>query len=236
MATCFGFSGGVCVTSSGTVGTCCGPAFGAPCTDISSDSTNCGGCGISCEGGTCTDGACSTTLPPCEKGHNGQFCNLDAGLQFVCCAGEGCVDTSSDSMSCGRCGLPCKQGLSCISGSCVVTSCSSSLQYQTCVADAGTLGECCGAGCVDLERDPMNCGRCGATCVGSETCVSSGCGLDLCDVGSVGSTCHFDAGSSVIGGVCCAAGCVDTAHDVNNCGGCNRHCPSDAGCQSGSCI
>jgi hypothetical protein len=235
MATCQDFSGGICVAQSGSIGSCCPQGFSSTCIDVASDPMNCGGCGVSCGGGTCTNGVCSNSAAACPKGHAGEYCNLDAGLTFACCPGAGCVDTSKDQNNCGRCGGQCTFGLSCVEGQCVALTCTASVQNDSCESDGGTLGTCCGTSCVHRGSDPNNCGSCGRKCVGSETCVSSECGVDVCDVGTLGSTCHFDAGYDIIGGLCCGSGCVDTDRDVNNCGGCNRHCPADAGCVNGNC-
>jgi hypothetical protein len=234
---CMGLSGGVCQTGGGAVGTCCPFGFGgSQCTDVASDPNNCGGCDVSCgSGGTCTNGVCSTTPASCPKGHSGQYCKLDAGLSFACCPGAGCVDTSSDSNNCGRCDSPCGSGLSCVSGGCVALSCTASVQGYSCEDDAGTVGTCCGAACVHRGSDPKNCGGCGNICVGAETCVSGDCGLNTCDSTTIGSACHFDAGTYITGGECCVAGCVDTLADVNNCGGCNRQCPMGTRCLDGNC-
>jgi hypothetical protein len=203
--------------------------------DITSDPNNCGGCGISCGGGTCSNGACSTTQAPCSKGHAGQYCNLDAGTQFACCPGGGCTDTTTDPKNCGRCGSVCDTGLSCVGAKCVALTCTASTQNSYCEDDAGTLGECCGTACVHEGRDPNNCGGCGITCVSGETCVSGDCGVDTCSAQNLGSSCHFDGGTYVMPGLCCLAGCVDTDTDVKNCGGCNRQCPGAEKCVNGNC-
>jgi hypothetical protein len=234
-ATCMGFSGGNCVANSGAVGTCCPSGFSSMCMDITSDPNNCGGCGISCGGGTCTNGVCSTTQAPCTKGHAGQYCKLDAGTQFACCPGGGCTDTSADPKNCGRCGSLCDPGLSCVGSTCVALTCTTTTQGQYCEDDAGTLGSCCGTSCVHRGSDPNNCGGCGITCLSSETCVSGDCGVASCSAQTLGSSCHFDGGSYVTPGLCCTSGCVDTDVDVNNCGGCNRQCPSGKTCNNGQC-
>jgi hypothetical protein len=110
-----------CKAENGAVGICCyGPTVGAPawCSDLANDPANCGGCGLACPAGqTCSQGACSGT--PAECVHRlGGFCNLDAGLGYLCCPGLGCINTDSDNANCGNCGAACAAGTSCQSGSC----------------------------------------------------------------------------------------------------------------------
>ncbi len=232
---CQNFSGGTCEAGTGSVGMCCPQGFSSTCIDIASDSSNCGGCGISCGGGTCANGVCSTTVAPCTAGHSGQFCNLDAGTQFACCPGGGCIDTSSDDKNCGRCGNPCQTGLTCVSSQCIALTCTPSIDYAICAADAGSTGTCCSSACVHESTDLNNCGECGHECVGAETCKQGICGLDTCDPSSLGSECHYNDGPYIEGGLCCAAGCINKATDVNNCGGCNRKCNTGQTCVSGNC-
>jgi hypothetical protein len=80
----------------------------------------------------------------------------------------------------------------------------------------------CGAACVDLKTDPTNCGGCGKTCNGAETCSAGKCGLTCPPRESV---CTGDAGSI----------CVDTKADNANCGMCGKACSPDEVCASGAC-
>ena len=74
-------------------------------------------------------------------------------------------------------------------------------------------GECCpigttncGAGCVDFQTDPNNCGTCGNTCGADETCCSGECLDSLTDTqhcGNCGNSCG--ASQSCQNGQCVAA-------------------------------
>jgi hypothetical protein len=93
---------------------CC---FANECAHLLDDPQNCGGCSISCPSGqSCSQGTCSGS-PNCGPGHIGEYCDLDAGFNFVCCAGYGCIDTSSDRSNCGGCGVFCAG--QCTGGTCV---------------------------------------------------------------------------------------------------------------------
>jgi hypothetical protein len=107
--------GPYCLASDGAVGSCC--ASGA-CAHLDSDDANCGACGLACpSGSTCTSGVCGGTQA-CTAGHVGSFCNLDAGISYLCCLGSGCTDTSTDTSNCGACGVACSATQSCDAGVC----------------------------------------------------------------------------------------------------------------------
>jgi len=105
---------GDCLAEDGTIGACCGPA----CANLLTDPLNCGQCGAACPTGqTCAAGTCSGS-PACTPARVGDFCNLDAGLNDLCCPGVGCIDTSADSANCGACGNACPAGTTCQAGAC----------------------------------------------------------------------------------------------------------------------
>ncbi|MBL8922148.1 MAG: hypothetical protein JNJ54_25080 [Myxococcaceae bacterium] len=213
------------------VGLCCG-FLSQQCVDVRTDVNNCGGCGAVCRGGVCINGVCQTGGPTCQRGDVGRYCNPDAGTSSLCCAGAGCVDTSSTDSNCGACGSACSAGLSCRNGTCVAPVCTTSTAGRPCAAaDAGT-GTCCGTTCATMANDPLNCGQCGRLCALGEVCAGGSCALAMCSPMSAGWPCHTgDAGV----GSCCGAGCVATRTDPLNCGACGRQCPPDAGCVSGMC-
>ncbi len=104
-----------CLARDGSAGVCC--PSGA-CAALNDDPLNCGACGTVCPpGATCRNGLCNG-LADCAAGHAGSYCNLDAGVSFLCCPGLGCIDTSSDAQNCGACGVICPAGLSCSAGVC----------------------------------------------------------------------------------------------------------------------
>jgi hypothetical protein len=95
--------------SQGPFGVCCAGA----CTDISSDSNNCGGCAEVCTRGACCKAACVDTSSDSNNcGGCGQACTGGA------CCNSGCVDTSSDPDNCGSCGARCAPGQVCVRGTC----------------------------------------------------------------------------------------------------------------------
>ena len=119
----------------------------------------------------------------------------------------------------------------------------------------------CAGGCVDLGKDPGNCGACGKACAASEVCSSglcapvcgggtTKCGSSCADLtrdssncGSCGHGCL--AGETCTAGSCavvcpsgttkCGAACVDLAKDPGNCGACGTACGGATVCVGGAC-
>jgi hypothetical protein len=118
---CGGFGFGLCVLPDSGPGDCCASSGSrlAPCVDVTSDSKNCGSCDVVCpQGQVCANGLCSGTQAPCSGGLVEGYCELDAGLNFLCCPGTGCTNVSTDSANCGKCGVSCSTDGGCVSGAC----------------------------------------------------------------------------------------------------------------------
>jgi hypothetical protein len=136
---------------------------GGACTNTDTDPKNCGACAVACSlanatagcaGGTCTVASCSSGYGNCD------------GV-----ASNGCeTNTSSDVSNCGSCGTSCSVAngtAGCSSGSCTVASCSTN--WGNC---DGTVSNGCEA---DLLNSNSNCGSCGNSCSGGQTCKSGTC-------------------------------------------------------------
>ncbi|MBI5500959.1 MAG: hypothetical protein HY907_12005 [Deltaproteobacteria bacterium] len=162
--------------------------------DVGYDPWNCGQCFKTCmPGETCQEGSC-------------QACS---GWPFQDC-GAGCTDLSWDRANCGSCGHGCGMLEACVGGECQ-PDCAELLPVCRDPTGEGTR-------CVDTERDPDNCGYCGAPpCEPGQACIAGGCtnacaaGLDMC-----------------------YRWCIDTTTHPGNCGGCDFACPAGSDCAPGT--
>jgi len=136
---------------------------------------------------------------------------LDSGGS-ACASGEiicdgVCVNTKRSSLHCGRCGVVCRSGLSCVDGVCGNAECSS--------------GETsCNGRCVNTAIDSSHCGRCARVCSEGQVCQSGGCVTPTC------------APPLTL----CGADCVDLMSTAVHCGRCGNMCTLDKSCVSGSCV
>jgi len=135
-------------------GVVCGEGLtrcGLDCVDLTSESDNCGSCGVACG----QSQVCANSVCQCREGSTQ-------------CGGQ-CVVTSSDPLNCGGCagagGVVCGSGQVCEAGACRV-ACSPGFTR-------------CGDSCVDLQRDPGNCGACGTVCTDSRSCRAGACTYDV---------------------------------------------------------
>ncbi len=175
----------------------------------------------------------------------------DAG-QARC--GEGCVQTQSDPLHCGGCGLACADDHACIAGGCVLqcegdqTPCDGTcVDTRTDARHCGGCGEVCGEGfvcvtgrcecpagltlcegvCVDFDSDAENCGGCGTSCLGFPGTSSGTCSEGVC--APVCDVDHADCNGAL------GDGCEQpVASDRENCGGCGIVCGSL--CGEGTCL
>lgn len=129
------------------------PHLCAPrCTNLKTDTNNCGSCGKSCGfGEICVDSQCRTRTEGCTE-------------NSIICDGI-CVDPLTDVENCGHCKGRCGLSQACKEGKCVL--------------DCGTLS-LCGSACVDLQSDRNNCGACETSCPKTELCKLGYC-KNICD-------------------------------------------------------
>jgi hypothetical protein len=192
---------------------------------------------------------CWTDLVTAEE-----CCQGPTGMKICCpvpcptrCGGL-CVDTSTDSNNCGRCGNQCSSGEVCCNGSCV-TAISGGYCWSTGYGCQFGMLECTPGVCQDVQGDPLNCGSCGNRCPsGTPTCCigvcadvstdANNCGAcgTMCPTGGicVNATCTCPAPSSTVCGPY-PGQCVDTATDHSNCGSCYNACGANETCCNGSC-
>ncbi len=170
----------------------------------SSDSQNCGACGVKCvvaHGlGACGGGKCVVTS--CQ----GSFRNCDDDVS------NGCETNIATNMArCGSCTTACDQaGDACSGGQCVPSTCAGTL--RDCDGDPNHTCE------TETRTDSANCGGCGNACRiahGTGACSSGACRVVSCE----GSFADCDGNPS--------NGCeVDLARDPLHCGNCGRTCGS----------
>jgi hypothetical protein len=150
-------------TASGGVPACVGAsAMQELCDDVDQD----------CDGNPINGFDLTTDPDNCGKCEN--RCNRDEG----CCEG-GCRDLSKfqeDELNCGTCGNRCDSNAYCCQGKCTPAAPSSSGGHgggtviiddsNLCLCQSGCAEEenCCGKSCVNLAKDPKNCGYCGHDC------------------------------------------------------------------------
>jgi hypothetical protein len=219
-------AGCACVCPTGKTlcrGECLDPAT------FATDANNCGSCGHSCNGGTCSGGFCVCNGETCQTGEtcflgecdccgNGSCdpppvdggpyqCGTFGGCLGKCNLGEICSLEFED----GSCECPGKSGPSCAAG----LVCHNAQCCAHCPAN-----ETFGTGC------DCHCGS-GPTCGASGSCVGGTCtcgGGDPCG-----------SGQHCSNGVCCPTNfdncggiCKNTTGDPINCGYCNHSCGPDA--------
>ena len=143
----FGGGGGGGFGGGGGGGGCSYPSevCNGTCTDVTSDSNNCGSCGVACGPGN----MCSMST-----------CVLGCTAPLVSCKGV-CVDTGGDPANCGGCGVSCASSQTCNGGKCA-SPCPTGQTF-------------CGEACTDLGSDPANCGGCDIGCAHDQTCQAGLC-------------------------------------------------------------
>jgi hypothetical protein len=126
----------------------------------------------------------------------------------------------------------CVTGSSCRKVNSVWTCQTACAADSDCQKILGATGSCCGAVCIDIAKDVLNCGACGMACGavsnGQPACIGGACVIGVCNTG------WADCDKAPIDG--CES---QTATDVMNCGGCGMTCMpganAGASCIGGKC-
>ena len=138
-------------------------------------------CNGACVSKADPNAGCATAVcTPCASTTNGAPACKAGGCSFTCNAGfddcdgnpaNGCEGkTSSDAANCGKCGDPCGAtntagAALCMAGKCAFTC---TVGFAHCSAVNAT-------GCeTNLDKDPLNCGACGHSCLGG-ACTKGTC-------------------------------------------------------------
>jgi hypothetical protein len=167
------------------------------------DTSNCGGCGITCAPGV-----------PCLHGTCGCPFGTTACGPITKCGDEiNCKETDIDPTNCGSCGNVCPPPpdeplpphmtfVPCERGKCNQEDCATG--YADCNHDLKD-------GCeINVLTDNDNCGVCGARCGAGQSCFNGVC---LCPAGTV--QCMAEQGVT----------CASLDDDPFNCGACRHECP-----------
>lgn len=143
---------------------------GGYCARLSNDPLHCGRCDIRCpESQTCISGRCVTS----GGGDGGSAPTAGCPAPRTQC-GPYCTDMGTDPFNCGRCGGRCPTGQVCASGRCA-TGESGSRPDAVPAAPCTAPRVACGAYCVTLANDPLNCGQCGTHCPTGRVCTAGRC-------------------------------------------------------------
>jgi hypothetical protein len=110
-------------------------------------------------------------------------CDVACSDTQVCCGGV-CLERDSletDVQHCGGCNTVCGSNQYCCQGTCLneasVATSDPAIAEVTgcnCASDCGSKA-CCGSRCVDLIKDPHNCGACGYECGAGHECKGGAC-------------------------------------------------------------
>lgn len=225
----------------------CNGIYSDGCETLTTTTSDCGGCGIVCQGTnttqfSCTNGVCTNT---CAQGYGD--CDSDPT--------NGCESQLNTTTNCGACGNPCSPANStgtCASGTCQIVTCNQG--YADCNMNPAD-------GCeTHTASDAFNCGGCGIQCAATKVCTNSACtcrsGETLCsgicvdtssdhnNCGACGNVCPVGqvcSSGTCLSGSCpspyrnCGGSCVDFNSDPHNCGGCGNQCGSNETCVNGVC-
>jgi len=163
-------------TASGDCVLSCSPTeiqCGASCSDLTTDTGNCGRCGQACG-----------SLQVCYSGQ----CSAGCPSGTVVCAGK-CVEPNADPKHCGAT-LGCGEDGGSPGKVCGTNE---ACYGSQCLGDCPNNTTMCGTRCTDTTSDKNNCGACGKRCGTGKVCSSQLC----CPTGYVGCS-----GVCVVSGTC----------------------------------
>lgn len=217
---------------------------GGACTNVQTDSKNCGMCGKSClTGQQCMAGKC--------------VCTDMTKTLCMTMAGEECIDLKRDSKHCSMCGMACPlAGDICDNGTCKA-DCSDLKKMNPKILQCPDMVMKRDI-CVNPDSSRDHCGACGNKCGAMQTCINGKC--ETCLETVCGNDCANPNTSRVHCGMCdrgcapnsicktgsctaCAAPkgsrcdnmCIDQDADPENCGSCGNKCPMTSICMMGNC-
>ncbi len=178
------------------------------CETPTTNTLNCGGCGVKCEPTNASTASCTASLCAytCTSGFGD--CDKTGGNT------NGCETPLNTTANCGACGAKCDTvrslGATCGGSGCSYTGCAPG--FTNCDT-AGTDANGCET---DTSTSPSNCGGCGRACsttnVATAACAAGAC-TSTCKVGFANCskpTVGADDGCECATPGCCAGGCAVT--------------------------
>jgi hypothetical protein len=128
--------------------------------DLNTDINNCGGCGISCP-------PRQNSITACDGGKCSYKC-IDGFLDCNNNPADGCeVNTKTDKVNCGACGLGCDDNIPCTDDKCENGVC---IKVDNCPDGE----DCCHGTCINQNSD-YNCGECNKICPTCSYCDGGAC-------------------------------------------------------------
>ncbi len=201
-------------------GDCDGNAANGCETNLNTNVSHCGGCGVRCAAPTggsvsCSAGRCVQACPSGQQNCGG-VCRPSGACTS---AGNGGCQTAG-TFVCSGTAAACSAAPR-TSGTCATPSGGVCTAGGNCVCSSG-LTNCSGV-CLNLTNTTTNCGACGRVCTaptgGSVVCSNGNCVVS-CPSGTTN----------------CSGVCRNLTSDNAACGACGRACTSTQACVSGVCV
>ena len=204
------------------------------CIDSATDPENCGNCGIVCESGACSGGACGDS----------QSCTPDGGTCTVpadCCSGLCPHEAQSPGVcGCSQIGGVCAGSDDCCQqGGDTLVACLGGTNSDRCIVLDGACTsdfDCLNQNCVD-GMCSSGCKPDGASCVSSTDCCAKVCSNGVCGCASLGQSCDDNTfpcceGTPVI---CLGACCIINGFACSADADCCDYIQGQGACTNGVC-
>ncbi len=190
---------------------------------------------VGCSGDCTACPALANASSTCRLENDSYVCALgDCSPPFKDCdnnGSNGCETPVTTKNNCGNCNNPCNPLPFCVvptdGGTAACSASCPGAPYQDCCASGpcATSSDPTGE-CVNLQKDPTNCGACGKSCATQFPHAITDCNAGACEIVSC------SAGYDLCGGQCVLESDTSCGTSCVNC----TQLPSTPVCQSGSCV